>query len=75
LPTLVCQAADAVIAHQGAAEQAEVSQWVADNDAPVSAHANDLPWLKSGKKISNDPSTWRCEDSGMDENLWLNLST
>ena len=28
-----------------------------------------------GKKISNDPATWKCEMSGDTDNLWLNLST
>lgn len=31
--------------------------------------------LDNGKKISNDPNSWRCEASGETENLWLNLST
>ncbi|CAM9635635.1 unnamed protein product, partial [Choristocarpus tenellus] len=77
LPTVVIQAVDAIIAHQGAAEQAEVNQWVADDDISVSKYAADLPQLPeaSGKRVSNDPSTWQCEESGMRENLWLNLST
>ncbi|CAM9439960.1 unnamed protein product [Phaeothamnion confervicola] len=75
LPTLVTQACDAIIAHQGAAEQADVTAWVADNDLPVSKYAAELEQLDNGKKISNAPSTWRCEDSGQTENLWLNLST
>eukprot|EP00752_Nemacystus_decipiens_P002407 g2270.t1 len=75
LPTIVSQAADAIIAHQGAAEQTEVNQWVADNELVVSKYAENLEHVDSGRKISSDPKTWVCEDSGKTENLWLNLST
>jgi hypothetical protein len=44
-------------------------------DRPVSKYANGLIQLDNGIKISMDPSTWRCADSGLAENLWLNLST
>ena len=30
--------------------------------------------LPAHKKISPDPKEWVCEESGMRENLWLNLS-
>ncbi|KAG5191063.1 hypothetical protein JKP88DRAFT_347491 [Tribonema minus] len=75
LPTLVCQAADAVITHQGAAEQAEVASWEAEQELPVSKYAENLPVEDNGVRISNDPSSWKCADSGVTENLWLNLST
>ncbi|CAM9999636.1 unnamed protein product [Pylaiella littoralis] len=75
LPTIVSQAVDAIIEHQGAAEQSEVSQWVADNELAVSKYADSLEHVDSGRKISSDPKTWVCEDSGKTENLWLNLST
>ncbi|CAM9616195.1 unnamed protein product [Chrysoparadoxa australica] len=75
LPMVVSMACDAVIAHQGAAEQSEVASWEADQELPVSKHAKSLAQLDNGKKISNDPATWKCEDSGKTDNLWLNLST
>eukprot|EP00177_Eucheuma_denticulatum_P007462 GFKZ01013584.1.p1 GENE.GFKZ01013584.1~~GFKZ01013584.1.p1 ORF type:complete len:858 (+),score=140.23 GFKZ01013584.1:137-2710(+) len=40
-----------------------------------SKYAKDLPQLETGKKIPPDPKQWKCEESGMTENLWLNLST
>lgn len=52
-----------------------MSQWVADNELSVSKYADGLEHVDSGRKISSDPKTWRCEDSGKTENLWLNLST
>lgn len=53
----------------------KVSQWVADNELAVSKYADSLDHVDSGRKISSDPKTWVCEDSGKTENLWLNLST
>lgn len=40
----------------------------------VSKYADSLVQVNNGKKISPDPKTWKCEESGMTENLWLNLS-
>jgi ubiquitin carboxyl-terminal hydrolase 5/13 len=34
-----------------------------------------LVQLDNGITISPDPKTWRCAESGLQENLWLNLST
>lgn len=53
----------------------QVSQWVADNELMVSKYAENLPHEDTGRKISSDPKTWVCEESGKTENLWLNLST
>ncbi|CAN0269626.1 unnamed protein product, partial [Hapterophycus canaliculatus] len=53
----------------------QVNQWVADNELVVSKYAESLEHVDSGRKISSDPKTWVCEDSGKTENLWLNLST
>lgn len=52
-----------------------MNQWVADNELMVSKHADKLEHVDTGRKISSDPKTWVCEDSGKTENLWLNLST
>lgn len=46
-----------------------------EEDRKESKYAKDLPQLPSGKKIPPDPKQWKCEESGMKENLWLNLST
>jgi len=40
----------------------------------VSKYAEGLTQLSNGKKISPDPATWACEESGIKTNLWLNLS-
>ena len=52
-----------------------MSQWVADNELDVSKYAEGLPHEDTGRKISSNPKTWVCEESGKTENLWLNLST
>ena len=44
-------------------------------DIVESKYARSLIQLDNGKKISNDPATWKCEMSGDTSNLWLNLST
>ena len=41
----------------------------------MSRYAQDLEQLPKDVTISMDPSQWVCEESGMRENLWLNLST
>lgn len=38
-------------------------------------YAKGLAQLDTGRKISPHPSNWRCDDTGVTENLWLNLST
>lgn len=48
---------------------------MADNELMVSKYAENLPHEDTGRKISSDPKTWMCEESGKTENLWLNLST
>lgn len=53
----------------------QAEAWDGDKDRFESKYAASIPQLHNGKKISNDPKTWRCEASGDTENLWLNLST
>lgn len=49
--------------------------WNAEDEVrPVSKFAENLVQLDNGVKISPDPKTWECADSGLKENLWLNLS-
>lgn len=75
LPEKLVDVIDAVIAHQGMKSALTKSTWDANDEKIVSSYAESLVQLSNGKKISNDPSTWRCELSGKTDNLWLNLST
>lgn len=75
LPEKVIQACNGVLAASGAEREAAVDAFVADEVRKVSKYADGLEQLDNGIKISPDPSTWECAESGMKENLWLNLST
>lgn len=75
LPTVVALATEAIITHDGFARAAQVAAAWVEEDRKESKYANNLPQLNNGKKVSPDPKTWRCEESGAIENLWLNLST
>ena len=55
-----------------AEEKAAAVAWEAE--VLPSKYADELVQLPPHKQISPDPSTWVCEESGMRENLWLNLS-
>lgn len=71
LPELVLRACEAIETHASAHEQAQVGAW--EEEVKPSRYAKDLP-QEDGVKISPDPSTWVCAESGLRENLWLNLS-
>lgn len=74
LPEVVLQAINAVVAHEAAGKQEEVSVW--EEERAVSKYAENLEQLPAnGKVIPSDPSQWKCDESGATENLWLNLST
>lgn len=75
LPEYIKTVCQSIIEHKGMNEVMQVNTWQADQDIILSKHADNLIQLDNGKKISNDPNTWRCELSGETNNLWLNLST
>lgn len=41
----------------------------------MSKYALGLVQLEAQRKISSDPTQWACEETGVKENLWMNLST
>lgn len=65
----------AILNHEGMGTRMQLDTWEADSEIFESKYAKDLEQLDNGKKISNDPSEWKCEMSGDKSNLWLNLST
>jgi len=74
LPAQLVQVIDAVIAMDDASHEIEVASWSAEEELLFeSKFYKELPQLENGIKISPDPKTWRCAESGMTENLWLNL--
>ncbi|CAD7697819.1 unnamed protein product [Ostreobium quekettii] len=73
LPEVVLQAINAIQAHDSATLQEQVHVW--EEERPVSAYAMELVQLPATKTVPMDPNEWKCEESGVRENLWLNLST
>eukprot|EP01006_Ploeotia_vitrea_P016431 TRINITY_DN47089_c0_g1_i1.p1 TRINITY_DN47089_c0_g1~~TRINITY_DN47089_c0_g1_i1.p1 ORF type:complete len:879 (-),score=519.81 TRINITY_DN47089_c0_g1_i1:96-2732(-) len=73
LPELVRQSVEGVLASDDQGTKEEVSKYQEVRE--VSRYALELEQLDNGKKISPNPKDWKCEESGMTENLWLNLST
>ena len=74
-PMAVSQSADSIINHSGLAVQQDLSAWELDTEPkPVSKYAENLPFVENGIKVSPTPSDWKCEKSGDDKNLWVNLS-
>jgi ubiquitin carboxyl-terminal hydrolase 5/13 len=60
--------------HDSASKQDKVQVW--EEQRPVSKYALGLHQEAStGKTIPSDPSQWACAETGVKENLWLNLST
>eukprot|EP00189_Rhodosorus_marinus_P011035 CAMPEP_0184740530 /NCGR_PEP_ID=MMETSP0315-20130426/3515_1 /TAXON_ID=101924 /ORGANISM="Rhodosorus marinus, Strain UTEX LB 2760" /LENGTH=798 /DNA_ID=CAMNT_0027210223 /DNA_START=93 /DNA_END=2486 /DNA_ORIENTATION=- len=75
LPEIVRVSASAVVAapENDLVADAGGADW--EEKRQESKYAKDLIQLDNGIRILPDPSSWRCQDSGMTENLWLNLST
>ena len=75
LPEFLSRAVQVILDHQGVASQTDEAAWLTDEDPrPISKYADGLVQLENGVRISSDPSTWKCADSGQTQNLWLNLS-
>ncbi|GAX82603.1 hypothetical protein CEUSTIGMA_g10029.t1 [Chlamydomonas eustigma] len=73
LPELVIQVIDAIVSHDSASAQEDLSVW--EEERRTSRYAEGLTQLDNGRKISPNPKDWRCDETGATENLWLNLST
>ena len=74
LPTLVSDVANAVINHTSVLAEEKVAAVAWEDEVKESKYAADLVQLPPTKPISANPADWACEESGMKENLWLNLS-
>eukprot|EP00877_Chromochloris_zofingiensis_P014486 jgi/Chrzof1/9291/UNPLg00258.t1 len=73
LPEIVIQAINGVLAHESVSQQESMSAW--EEERRPSKYADHLPQLDTGRKISPHPSDWKCDETGVTDNLWLNLST
>ena len=74
LPTLVIDCATAVINHTSSLAEEQIAAVAWEAEVKESNYAADLIQLPPTKPISANPADWVCEESGMKENLWLNLS-
>jgi ubiquitin carboxyl-terminal hydrolase 5/13 len=74
LPELVIQACTSLINHTSHLAQESNAAVAWEIETKPSKYADELIQLPAHKKISPDPKEWVCEESGMRENLWLNLS-
>lgn len=76
LPVPILDLCQGIIDHSGMKSRCNENQsWDGDDVKMISKYADNLIQLHNGKRISNDPVTWKCEKSGDTGNLWLNLST
>eukprot|EP00958_Prasinococcus_capsulatus_P005488 scaffold527_cov368-Prasinococcus_capsulatus_cf.AAC.56 len=75
LPEQVQSVVLGVIAKTAAEKTETVAAFVEDDFKVMSKFADNLVQLDNGIKISPNPDDWVCAESGMKENLWLNLST
>lgn len=75
IPEYVVNICNAIIENSGMRSKMQADTWSGNDEISESKYARSLIQLNNGKKISNDPKTWKCEVSGQTENLWLNLST
>lgn len=73
LPEMVLACIAAVQEHDSAGRQEEVTAW--EEERRVSKYAETLEQLPATRKIPMTPKDWKCDDTGVTENLWLNLST
>eukprot|EP00798_Chlamydomonas_sp_ICE-L_P030886 gene30886-35934_t len=73
LPELVLQSVTAITAHESSSAQDTVALW--EEERRVSKYADNVQQLDTGRKISPNPKDWKCDETNVTENLWLNLST
>ncbi len=62
-----------VQAADSASMQDEVASW--EEELNVSKYADGLEQQTAHRLIPSNPAEWRCDETGITENLWLNLGT
>jgi len=74
IPPRIAEIVNEIVSRDDASKVNEVAAWnAADEIRPISKFAESLEQVDNGVRISHNPSTWKCADSGMATNLWLNL--
>jgi len=64
--------------HDNASLKDETAAW--EEERMVSRYAADLPQLEEGhgrcgRSVPSQADLWECDETGVKDNLWLNLST
>jgi ubiquitin carboxyl-terminal hydrolase 5/13 len=75
IPEFLLNVIQSVIDHDGMKAKLQSGAWDGKEPLVESKYARNLVQLDNGVKISHDPTTWKCAESGDTSNLWLNLST
>ncbi|KAK9828336.1 hypothetical protein WJX74_009732 [Apatococcus lobatus] len=73
LPEQVSAAVAGILAADSANLQDEVAEW--EEERRVSKYAAGLEQQPAHRLIPSNPAEWRCDETGVTENLWLNLGT
>ena len=60
-------------AAESASMQEEAASW--EEELRVSKYAETLEQQPAHRLIPSNPAEWRCDETGVTENLWLNLGT
>ena len=60
--------------NDGAGRQDETLKWEEELNRKESKYARTLVQLPCERKISMNPADWKCDFTGVTDNLWLNLS-
>lgn len=73
VPETLKVSADAIVGHDSMSQQAAVETW--EEQRKTSKYARDLELLPCNRKVPMNPQEWKCDETGVTENLWLNLGT
>ncbi|KAI8100790.1 hypothetical protein M9434_005181 [Picochlorum sp. BPE23] len=73
LPDLVIASAEAIKGHESVSNQTSLESW--EEERKISKYAESLELLPCNRKVPMDPKEWKCDETGVTDNLWLNLST
>eukprot|EP00939_MAST-03C_sp_MAST-3C-sp1_P000760 g760.t1 len=74
IPDSLFQTIEGILHSDDSAKKTEVKEYGSEDEIVVSKYAKDLVIEDNGVRASPDSKTWKCAESGMTENLWLNLS-
>ncbi len=77
VPKNVADAVEAILKRDGVEASHAAIAWEEEErkESKYARALEQLPAAEEKRRALSDPAQWKCEDSGMTKNLWLNLST